>query len=97
MANATAAGADASCLRASQYTGNAPRPTASACATRSMFALGQTRQSGANSTRIGSTCAASREIWSPCRSVTRRGWPCAVDQTAWIMFPMSNRPVENAS
>src|SRR5207244_6815575 len=41
--------------------------------------------------------APSLEIWSPCRSVTRSGWPCAVDQTAWTMFPRSNRPVENAS
>src|SRR6266516_6125305 len=62
-----------------------------------MFGLGQIHQSGANSTRIGSTWAPRREIWSPCRSVTRSGRPCAVDHTACTMFPRSNRPVENAS
>ena len=54
-------------------------------------------RAGANSTRIGSTWAANREIWSPCRVVIRRGSPCAVDHTACTMFPRSKRPVTKAS
>ncbi len=95
-AKPSAARAEPRCFRASQKTGSAPSPRATACVTRRRCGLGQIHHSGANTTSIGSTCAASREIWSPWRSVIRSGWPWAVDQTACTMFPMSNRPVKNA-
>ena len=80
-------------MRASQKTGSAPIAIAIACAARSMLGLGQIHQSGANATRIGSTCEPSRDTWSPSRFVTASGWPCAVAHTAWVMFPRSKRPV----
>jgi hypothetical protein len=61
-----------------------------------MSGLGQSHQSGAKATRIGSKCAPSLEIWSPRRLVIWSGWPCAVDQTACTMFPRSNFPVAKA-
>ena len=83
------------CLRASQYTGSAPSAIATACATSSRSGLGHSHQSGAKSISTGSMCAPSLNACSPVSVVTRRGWPCAVDQTACTMFPRSKRPVSN--
>ena len=91
-----AARASSRCLRASLKTGIAPSATAAACTVSSRSGLGQSHQSGANRTRIGSTCAPRRVNCSPWRSVTASGWPCAVAHTAWTMFPRSKRPVSNA-
>ena len=44
----------------------------------------------------GSKCAPSREICCPWRSVISRNRPCAVDQTACVRLPTSNRPVSKA-
>ena len=72
----------------------AQRPTA--WATRSSDGLGQANQSGTSAATTGSKWAPSREICSPWRSVTSRNRPCAVDQTAWVRLPTSNRPVSKA-
>ena len=45
---------------------------------------------------MGSKCEPSREICSPRTSVTERTSPFAVDHTAWVMLPRSNRPLANA-
>ena len=84
------------CLRASRKTAGAPSATAIACTTSSRRRVRPDHQSGANAARIGSKCAPSREICAPVRSVVSRNRPCAVLQTACVMLPRSNRPVENA-
>jgi len=68
-ASPSAACSDPRCFRASQKTGSAPSAIATACAATSIAALGQIHHSGANATRIGSTCEPSRETCSPWRFV----------------------------
>ena len=62
---------------------------ATAWTTSSISGLGQIHHSGAKAARIGSKCAARREICRPSPLVIWRKWPCAVFQTVCTMFPRS--------
>ena len=84
------------CLRASQYTGSAPaRPRSPG---RRAASAGSTRPTRTARAARGTDRRAPprRDISCPVSVVISRKWPCAVDQTACIMFPRSNRGCRNA-
>ena len=95
-ANPSAARSEPRCSPRARTPTGPPSATAAACPASSRCGLGHSHQSGAKTARIGSKCAPSREIWSPCRLVISSGCPCAVVHTAWTMLPRSNRAVSKA-